>query len=212
MSRKYAVRIPQTLTATQQNSLLEVTSRQGRRDFVLYTLALDTGLREHECVALNCGDVYIGDGAVRPTIQLRTYKRSNYDETQQVVVLATPEVRKALAAFRTWKVRQGQSVAAEAPLFMSAKGGARLSTRGVRDRFAHWLAVAGIPAAEREQLSFHALRHTACTQVQRQHKDPRLTQAFARHASLESTQIYMHCSIDDVAAVLATVRPSAVRK
>lgn len=199
-------RIVQTFTIPQQSALLAATGGRGR-DYVLYTMALDTGLREHELVALNCGDVYQGDRGIRDTVQLRTYKRSNPDERQQVVALATPEVRAALRSYRAWKERHGQSVAPDAPLFVSAKRGTRLSTRGVRERFAYWLAAAGIPAEL--GLSFHALRHTACTAVQRSSGNQRVTQAFARHASLASTEIYMHVTVaEDVAQALAIARPS----
>ena len=47
-------RTPRTLTEREQRALLKVTGehRAGFRDHVLYAMALGTGLREHELIAL----------------------------------------------------------------------------------------------------------------------------------------------------------------
>jgi integrase len=51
---------PRTLTELEQKLLLKTMSehRDGYRDHVLISLALGTGLREHELQALDCGDVF----------------------------------------------------------------------------------------------------------------------------------------------------------
>ena len=53
-------RTPRTLTEREQRALLKVTGehRAGYRDHVLYAMALGTGLREHELIALDVGDVF----------------------------------------------------------------------------------------------------------------------------------------------------------
>ena len=50
-----STRTPRTLTEREQRSLLKVTGehRAGYRDHVLYAMALGTGLREHELIALS---------------------------------------------------------------------------------------------------------------------------------------------------------------
>jgi integrase len=50
-----AARTPRTLTEREQRALLKVTGehRAGFRDHVLYAMALGTGLREHELIALS---------------------------------------------------------------------------------------------------------------------------------------------------------------
>lgn len=52
-----ATRTPRTLTEREQRTLLKVTGehRAGYRDHVLYAMALGTGLREHELIALSVG-------------------------------------------------------------------------------------------------------------------------------------------------------------
>jgi integrase/recombinase XerC len=50
---------PRTLTEREQKLLLKITGehRAGYRDHMLYAMALGTGLREHELIALSVGDV-----------------------------------------------------------------------------------------------------------------------------------------------------------
>lgn len=57
-------RSPRTLTEREHKLLLEVTGehRNGYWNHVLISLALGTGLREHELLALDCGDVFDDDG------------------------------------------------------------------------------------------------------------------------------------------------------
>jgi integrase/recombinase XerC len=61
---------PQTLTHGEQRAILRATVRN-RRDHLIYSLALGTGLRLGEIVGLNVGDVYAPDGKPRKRIRLR---------------------------------------------------------------------------------------------------------------------------------------------
>ena len=88
----YADRIntaPMTLTDREQRLLLKVTGehRSGFRDHVIIATALATGLRSHELLALDGGDVFGPDGRCRRRLQLRVFKRSNDDQGAQQVVL-----------------------------------------------------------------------------------------------------------------------------
>ena len=49
-----------TLTERERRQLLKVTGerRDGYRDHILYSMALATGLREHELASLEVGDVF----------------------------------------------------------------------------------------------------------------------------------------------------------
>jgi integrase/recombinase XerC len=68
---------PRALTDLEQKLLLKTTGEHtdGCRDHVLISLALGTGLREHEFLALDCGDVF-DDGRARRRVTLRVFKRS----------------------------------------------------------------------------------------------------------------------------------------
>jgi integrase len=82
--------------------------RDGYRDHVIISLALGTGLREHELLALDCGDVFDEDGRTRRRVSLRVFKRSAEEPAIQEVVL--PDlVRAKLDKLRAWKKGKGES-------------------------------------------------------------------------------------------------------
>lgn len=183
-----------TLTQREQKALLRVTGehRAGFRDHVIYALALGTGLRAHELLALNVGDVFDVEGRARRRIQLRVFKRSNPDEAAQEVVHGSG-LRAKLERLRRWKQREGQVLAPDAPIFVSRNSN-RLSARQLGQGFHRWQEQAGFE----RRLGFHALRHTACTNLYRATRDIRLTQRFARHASVTTTMRYAHPSDEDL--------------
>jgi site-specific recombinase XerD len=187
----YAASIPtpaKILSAQEQTALLATTGerRSGFRDHVLFALALGTGLREHELVALDVGDVVDADGQIRRRVVLRVFKRASDTPALQEVLLSET-LRTKLAKFLDWKRRHDQSTAPDAPVFMSQKG-QRLSTRQVRTLFARWQKRAGFERS----YTFHSLRHSAITAMYRRTKDLRLAQRFARHRSIVSTMRYSH--------------------
>lgn len=179
---------PRTMTRYEQLLLLRTTGQRfdGYRDHVLLSLALATGMREHELVALNVGDVFSDDAKARRRVQLHVFKRSSEDAQGQEVMLSSCMQAKLEKYFR-WKRQQGEALAAAAPLFMSRKGN-RLSTRQVRHAFQLWQERAGFE----RRFSFHSVRHSAITNIYEGTRDIRLAQRFARHKSIITTQIYTH--------------------
>ena len=189
---------PRTLSEVEQRRLLKATGehKAGFRDHVLFSLALGTGLREHELLALDVGDVFDG-GKARRRLVLRVFKRSSDSPATQEVVLPDA-VRAKLDRFYRWKRSVGESLDRDAPVFVSRRGN-RLSARQLREVFHVWQERAGFE----RRLNFHALRHTACSNLYRRTKDIRVTQRFARHKSILTTSIYAHPSDEDlVRAVL----------
>jgi len=187
-------RPPKTLTELEQRLLLKASGehRAGFRDHVIFSLALGTGLREHEILALDVADVFDPDGKARRRIQLRVFKRSSDEADHQEVVLPDG-VRAKLDKLYRWKKRGGQDLAPDAPVFVSRKGN-RLSARQLRHAFKVWQGRAGFERS----FNFHALRHTACSNLYRRTRDIRLTQRFARHKSILTTSIYAHPSDEDL--------------
>ncbi len=185
---------PRTMTEGEQRALLKTTGDHARgfRDHVIFSVALGTALREHEILALDMGDVFGPDGKPRRRVQLRVFKRSNDDDSMQEVILPD-NLRAKLDKFTGWKKRRGESLDADAPLFVSRNSN-RLSSRQLRHLFHQWQARAGFE----RRLSFHATRHTALTTVYRKSRDIRLTQRVARHKSISSTIRYAGPSDEDV--------------
>ena len=187
-------RPPKTLTELEQRLLLKASGehRDGFRDHVIFSIALGTGLREHEILALNVGDVFDTDGKARRRLTLRVFKRSSDEADLQEVVLPDG-VRAKLDKLHRWKKGNGEDLGADAPVFVSRKGN-RLSARQLRHAFKVWQERAGFERS----FNFHALRHTACSNLYRRTRDIRLTQRFARHRSILTTSIYAHPSDEDL--------------
>jgi integrase/recombinase XerC len=193
---------PRTLPERDQLLLLRVTGarRGGFRDHIVLAIALGTALRAHEVLALNLANVFEPDGRARRRVRLRVFKRTTNDPAIQQVVVSEA-LRRKLEKFRQWKARNDESVSPNAPLFVSRRG-TRLSARQLRRLVHVWQERAGASV----DLNFHALRHTACTNLYRATKDIRLTQRFARHKSLRSTARYTHPSDDDLIEAVEKLR------
>ncbi|WP_342379464.1 site-specific integrase [Myxococcus stipitatus] len=183
-----------TLTESEQRLLLKVTGQHvdGFRDHCIYSLAMGTGLREHEILALDVGDVFDDAGRAKRRVALRVFKRSAKDPAPQEVLL--PDVVRAkLEKLLAARKRAGEAITPATPIFVSRLG-RRLSARQLRHAFSVWQKRAGFE----RHLSFHSTRHTACTSVYRASKDLRLTQKFARHKSVVTTSIYTHPTDDEL--------------
>ena len=204
----------QTLTDREVTLLLKTSGKRvdGFRDHIIFSVALGSGLREHEIAALNVGDVWSHElREVRQRVTLPAWKGKGKKgakrsvkkekELQQVVLPMTLRIK--LERFIVWKVERGEAVDAKAPLFVAARRGrrgkgGRISLRTLRHVFRIWQQRAGFERL----LCFHSLRHTACSALYRKTKDLSATQRFARHRSILSTQIYVHASdMDMVKAV-----------
>ena len=187
-------RPPRTLTDIDQARLLKVTGehRDGFRDHVILSIALGTALREHEIAALDVGDVLSLDGRVRRRIVLRVFKRSTPDPAPQEVFLPDScwyKVQKFIA----WKQSRGESLAQDAPLFISRRR-QRIATRTLRELFHNWQKRAGLD----QRYGFHVLRSSALTAVYRRERDILVVQRIARHKSVETTMLYAAPSDQDL--------------
>lgn len=202
---------PRAMPRAAQRRILEVTGEHvdGFRDHVILSLALGTALREHEIVALDIRDVVRGSlkpaemarglEPIRSKIQLTTFKRSPHEELNARAAAARQRVflprmvRVRLAKFLDWKKRAREDLRPHAPLFVS-RFRRRLSARQLRNMFRAWQQRAGFE----EYYTFHALRHTALTNLYLATKDLLLVQQQARHAHATTTEIYAHVSDEDV--------------
>lgn len=166
-------RAPRTLTEREQKALLRVTGehRAGWRDHVLFAMALGTGLRAHELVALDVGDVFDDSGRARRRLALRVFKGDGRGDDDGQEVLLPEGLRAKLAKFWAWKTSEGESLDRAAALFVSQRG-SRLSTRQLRHAFAVWQERAGFE----RHVSLHMLRHSAISSLYAGTKDIRLAQ------------------------------------
>lgn len=174
---------PTTLTTHEQRLILRAT--QGHvRDHLIFSMALGTGLRLAEIVGLNVGDVFALDGV--PRVRARVRKEVAKGGRAADVFLPDRLVAK-LNRFWRWKRDRGEGLAPGDPLFVN-QSGRRISKRRVQHVWAEWQRRAGFDRA----YGFHALRHTAVTNVYRASRDLFLAQRFARHVSPLTTIVYTH--------------------
>ncbi len=179
---------PPTLTAREQRALLLASARHAR-DHLVFSVALGTGLRLAEIVGLDVGDVFL-NGTPRGRIRLRPEiaKRGRAGD-----VFLPDALMPKLRRFWRHKAQRGEGLERAAPLFCSWPS-RRISKRRVQILFRGWQLVAGFDRL----YPFHALRHTAITNVYRASRDLFLAQRFARHANPMTTVVYTHPSDEEL--------------
>lgn len=197
-------RLPKALTIDQVESLLDAAGPPpgeaaeadvvALRDRALLELLYATGARVSEVVQLDVDDVAHGEvlrvrgkGAKERIVPIGSYARASVDA---YLTRARPELS-----------RRGR---ATPRLFLGARG-APLSRQSA------WLIIQH--AAERANLSAHVsphtLRHSFATHLLQGGADVRVVQELLGHASVSTTQIYTHVSIDALRDVYATSHPRA---
>jgi site-specific recombinase XerC len=149
-------------------------------------LALGTGLRLAEIVGLDVGDVYTPEGKPKNRVRLRPEIAKNGRPGD---VFLPDALMVKFRRFWRHKVTRREGLRPEDPLFCS-QSRTRISPRRVQFAFRTWQVKAGFDRLYR----FHALRHTAVTNVYRASRDLFLAQRFARHVSPLTTTIYTHPS------------------
>jgi len=177
-------------TAQVEACLAHLDTDATARDHVLIAMAGMTGLRVHELVALDWGQLITDGGNVRHRIVLvPEHTKGNVGGD----VVLPERLRWKLGQYRTWCARRGLRVEGDAPVFVS-RNHRRVSVRRVQQL---WKAVQVETGIDRPY-KLHALRHYFATTLYRATRDIRVTQVAMRHASVTSTMIYSHINNEDV--------------
>ena len=164
------------------------------RDCAIMELLYATGIRVSELCGLDVGDL---------DEERRTVRVLGKGNRERTVPAGVPAVR----AVADW-ARSGRPVLVRPPsgaaLFLGARG-RRLDPRTAR-RVVHacLAAVPGTPDS-----GPHGLRHAAATHLLEGGADLRSVQEILGHASLTSTQIYTHVSIERLRAAYRQAHPRA---
>ena len=170
-----------------------VSGQYERRDKALLILMVNSGLRVGEAVGLNVGDVFRCGGVVdvlfvRAEIAKGKHKRE---------IPLNEKAKAAIAAVLEFTREQGTPADPDAPLFVSRMG-KRLSRRMVQTMVQQC----------RGELSWatpHKLRHTFATKVLRNTGNVRVTQQLLGHANLNTTMVYTHPGLVDLAAAVDSI-------
>ncbi|MDH4319907.1 MAG: site-specific integrase [Desulfobulbaceae bacterium] len=164
--------------------------KQAERDFALLKMCRHTALRRGEAIALNVGDVT--DNGVTIKNQLVVDERIAKKGATGAVYM-NKDLREILAAHLRRKRTWGESLAADAPLFVSKKGG-RIGARTFNDLMGNWCREAGINI-----YTPHALRHTKAHRIiadlinllpEEQQQKLQFCAEQLRHKAFSSTMIY----------------------
>jgi integrase/recombinase XerD len=198
-------RLPKALTIDQIAALLDAagpapgiateTDAIRLRDRALLELLYATGARVSELMQLDVDDI-AGD-----TELLRVRGKGQKERIVPVGSYARAAVDAYLARSRPELSRRGH---ASPRLFLGARG-APLSRQGA------WLIIQA--AAERAGLqahvSPHTFRHSFATHLLQGGADVRVVQELLGHASVATTQIYTHVTVDALRDVYLTSHPRA---
>jgi integrase/recombinase XerC len=193
--------LPSVLSRDQADSMLgaatvgaEEDDPVALRDLLILEMLYATGVRVSELCGLDLDDV---DGS------RRTLRVMGKGAKQRTVVYGQPAER----ALSRW-LEHGRAALArpDSPraLLLGARGG-RLDQRVARAVVND--ASTAVPGAPR--LSPHGLRHSAATHLLEGGADLRSVQELLGHATLTSTQLYTHVSVERLRASFESAHPRA---
>lgn len=191
-------KLPRALSVDQVEQLLAGVIGDGPvqlRDRALLELLYSTGARISEAVGLDVDDL----DAISRTALLRG--KGGKDRI-------VPVGRPALAAVDAYRVRARPALAVKGrggPALLLNTRGARLSRQSAFHVLRAAAEVAGIAA----DVSPHTLRHCFATHLLAGGADVRVVQELLGHASVTTTQIYTHVTVDTLREVYATSHPRA---
>lgn len=198
-SKRYVRRAVTFLDAEEIAALLAAPDRTtwaGRRDHALLLLAVQTGLRASELVGLTCGDVVLGSGA-----HVRCMGKGRKER-------CTPLRRDTAKLLGAWIDDRCDG---NRPLFPSIRGD-RLS----RDALEHLVrkhcltASRACPSIGTKRVTPHTLRHSTAMDLLHHGVDQAVIALWLGHASVETTQVYIHADMRLKEKALARVAAPAL--
>jgi integrase/recombinase XerC len=195
---KTGKKLPLVLTRQQVEELLAAPAQVAKhraapawmpqRDVAIMELFYSSGLRLSELAALDVADVDLYTEAVRVLGKGRK---------ERVCPVGLP----ALEAISRYRARANVHTG---PLFLN-KSRHRMSARSIWLVLKRYLRHTSIPIS----ISPHKLRHTFATHMLDRGADLRSVQALLGHASLSTTQIYTHVTIERLKKAYAEAHPRA---
>ena len=191
-------KLPLVLTRQQIEELLAAPARVAKnraapswmplRDVAIMELFYSSGLRLSELAALDVADVDLY------TESVRVFGKGRKERICPVGLPALEAISRYRAAAN---VHSG-------PLFIN-KGRRRMSTRSIWLILKRYLRHTSIPIS----ISPHKLRHSFATHMLDRGADLRSVQALLGHASLSTTQIYTHVTVERLKKAYAEAHPRA---
>ena len=192
-------RLPSFLDRSEMELLFAEAERRAAeagfretRDWAMLELFYATGMRLAELAGLSEGDVDL----VSDQVKVR-----GKGKKERLVPLGGHAARALRAYLR---LREERGTADRRALFLNARGG-RLTPRGVQ------LAMRGLfdTLPRGRELHVHSLRHSFASHLLDAGADLRAVQELLGHASLSTTQVYTHTSVERLKQVYHHAHPRA---
>lgn len=187
------------LTQPEQDALLAAPDRtrwHGRRDHLLLTVGLRTGLRLSELASLTIGSINLGTGAhVRCVGKGRRAR-------------ATPLTKDTAGLVLAWLDERGHPASSE-PLFPTITG-RPMSRDAIELAISRHAATATsrCPSLVGKHLTVHTLRHSCAMDLLQAGTDTSTIALWLGHADSRSTSAYLHADLALKEKTLAKVAPT----
>ena len=154
----------------------------GRRDRTLLLVAVRTGLRNCELIALRHKDVTLETGA-----HVRCHGKGRKTR-------CTPLHPDIIPTLKSWLHEDDPDLAA--PVFPSSRGG-HLSADALQRLVCKHVAAAATrcPSLAEKKITPHSLRHSTAMEMLRRGVDRSVIALWLGHESMETTQIYLHADM-----------------
>lgn len=196
-------RLPHVVKPQEMASILAAFSSRSEtgesdpcdvRDTAVLEFLYATGARVSEASGLRLADVDLESGVA---------KVFGKGSKERIVMLHDV----AIASMRRYRdeARPALLGASSSPLFFVSRRAGAYSPDAIRRMFARAQLRAGLPGI----YTPHDIRHTFATDILDGGADLRTVQELLGHASLSTTQIYTHLSIDRLKTALAQAHPRA---
>lgn len=200
-SPKLPSSLPTTVSARQMRSLfdaVELGTPSGLRDACMLELFYATGARISELASLKLSSFDWSNRCVR------LFGKGSKERIVPIHRGAADAVRSYLDDGRPVLLLKGgrASPTENQALFISERGGA-MNAASLRYRFRVLARKAGLPS----DITPHTLRHTFATDLLDGGADLRSVQELLGHASLSTTQVYTHLSVDRMKGALRQAHP-----
>lgn len=207
---KAARKLPDILTHEQISALIESPlkdlsnteiptpndSYAAWRDSAVFEFLYSTGARVAEAANVKLKDVDLNTGVV---------KLLGKGRKERLAALGKPAIEAIRQALGFAELLFGnEAKEQDCPLFLNLRGGA-LTTRSIERQMKKWLQAAGLP----RNYTPHKLRHSFATHMLEAGADLRSVQELLGHASLSSTQIYTHLTIERLREIYRSAHPRA---
>jgi len=197
-------RLPKTLPAfldeqsvSRMMELPDCSTPEGLRDRALLEFFYSTGVRLSELIRLDLMDVDLGKMTVR------VFGKGRKQRIVPLGLAAKESLEKYMEARgRLFSVHTEE--ADYKAVFLSARG-MRLYPKGVYLIVSKYIG----EVSELEKKSPHVLRHTFATHLLNRGADLRAVKEMLGHASLSTTQLYTHVTVDRLKRIYGRAHPKS---